>query len=109
MARGEAFVLQGGDCAETFAGTTADSIRGRLRTLLQMAVVLTYAASVPVVKIGRMAGQFAKPRSAATEARDGVELPVYRGDAVNGSSSPPRPGHPTRAGCWMPTTARRSR
>jgi 3-deoxy-7-phosphoheptulonate synthase len=84
VARGEAFLLQGGDCAETFAGTTADSIRGKLRTLLQMAVVLTYAASVPVVKIGRMAGQFAKPRSAATEVRDGVELPVYRGDAVNG-------------------------
>jgi 3-deoxy-7-phosphoheptulonate synthase len=83
VARGEAFVLQGGDCAETFASTTADSIRGRLRMLLQMAVVLTYAASVPVVKIGRMAGQFAKPRSAATEVRDGVELPVYRGDAVN--------------------------
>jgi 3-deoxy-7-phosphoheptulonate synthase len=83
VARGEAFVLQGGDCAETFASTTADSIRGRLRMLLQMAVVLTYAASVPVVKIGRMAGQFAKPRSAATEVRGGVELPVYRGDAVN--------------------------
>jgi 3-deoxy-7-phosphoheptulonate synthase len=83
VARGEAFVLQGGDCAETFASTTADSIRGRLRMLLQMAVVLTYAASVPVVKIGRMAGQFAKPRSAATEVRHGVELPVYRGDAVN--------------------------
>ena len=84
VARGEAFLLQGGDCAETFAGTTADSIRGKLRTLLQMAVVLTYAASVPVVKVGRMAGQFAKPRSAPTEARDGAELPVYRGDAVNG-------------------------
>ncbi|HEY3732684.1 MAG TPA: 3-deoxy-7-phosphoheptulonate synthase class II [Streptosporangiaceae bacterium] len=84
VARGEAFLLQGGDCAETFAGTTAESVRGRLRTLLQMAVVLTYAASVPVVKVGRMAGQFAKPRSAATEVRDGVELPVYRGDAVNG-------------------------
>jgi len=84
VARGEAFVLQGGDCAEMFASTTADSIGGRLRMLLQMAVVLTYAASVPVVKIGRMAGQFAKPRSAATEVRDGVELPVYRGDAVNG-------------------------
>jgi 3-deoxy-7-phosphoheptulonate synthase len=83
VARGEAFVLQGGDCAETFAGATADSIGGRLRMLLQMAVVLTYAASVPVVKIGRMAGQFAKPRSAATEVRDGVTLPVYRGDAVN--------------------------
>ncbi len=84
VARGEAFLLQGGDCAETFAGSTADSIRGKLQTLLQMAVVLTYAASVPVVKVGRMAGQFAKPRSAATEVRDGAELPVYRGDAVNG-------------------------
>ena len=84
VARGEAFLLQGGDCAETFAGTTTDSIRGKFRTLLQMAVVLTYAASVPVVKVGRMAGQFGKPRSAATEVRDGVELPVYRGDAVNG-------------------------
>jgi 3-deoxy-7-phosphoheptulonate synthase len=84
VARGEAFLLQGGDCAETFAGTTADGIRGKFRTLLQMAVVLTYAASVPVVKVGRMAGQFGKPRSAATEVRGGVELPVYRGDAVNG-------------------------
>ncbi|HEY1703382.1 MAG TPA: 3-deoxy-7-phosphoheptulonate synthase class II [Trebonia sp.] len=85
VARGEAFLLQGGDCAETFAGTTADSIRGKFQTLLQMAVVLTYAASVPVVKVGRMAGQFGKPRSAATEVRHGVELPVYRGDAVNGA------------------------
>jgi len=84
VARGEAFLLQGGDCAETFAGTSADSIGGKFRTLLQMAVVLTYAGSVPVVKVGRMAGQFGKPRSAATEIRDGVELPVYRGDAVNG-------------------------
>jgi 3-deoxy-7-phosphoheptulonate synthase len=84
VTRGEAFVLQGGDCAETLAGSTADAIRGKLRTLLQMAVILTYAASVPVVKIGRLAGQFAKPRSQATEARDGTELPVYRGDAVNG-------------------------
>ena len=97
VARGEAFLLQGGDCAETFAGTTADSIRGKFQTLLQMAVVLTYAASVPVVKVGRMAGQFGKPRSAATEVRDGVELPVYRGDAVNGldftpASRMPDPG-----------------
>ncbi|MFZ0166216.1 MAG: 3-deoxy-7-phosphoheptulonate synthase class II [Trebonia sp.] len=84
VARGEALLLQGGDCAETFAGTGADSIGGKFRTLLQMAVVLTYAGSVPVVKVGRMAGQFGKPRSAATEVRDGVELPVYRGDAVNG-------------------------
>ena len=84
VARGEAFLLQGGDCAETFAGATADAVRAKLRTLLQMAVVLTYAASVPVVKVGRMAGQFAKPRSRPTETRDGAELPVYRGDAVNG-------------------------
>jgi 3-deoxy-7-phosphoheptulonate synthase len=84
VARGEAFVLQGGDCAETFAGSTADAVRAKLQTLLQMAVVLTYGASVPVVKIGRMAGQFAKPRSKPTETRNGTELPAYRGDAVNG-------------------------
>jgi 3-deoxy-7-phosphoheptulonate synthase len=84
VARGEAFVLQGGDCAETFAGSTAESVRAKLQTLLQMAVVLTYGASVPVVKIGRMAGQFAKPRSRLSEVRDGMELPAYRGDAVNG-------------------------
>ena len=81
---GEAFVLQGGDCAETFAGATADKIRNRVKTLLQMAVVLTYGASKPVVKMGRMAGQFAKPRSSETETRDGVTLPAYRGDIVNG-------------------------
>ncbi len=82
-ATGRAFVLQGGDCAETFADATADSIRKRVRTLLQMSVVLTYAASTPVVKIGRLAGQYAKPRSSGTETRDGVTLPAYRGDAVN--------------------------
>ena len=80
---GEAFVLQGGDCAETFADNTADRVRNKMRTLLQMAVVLTYAAGMPVVKIGRMAGQYAKPRSADVEERDGVTLPSYRGDAVN--------------------------
>ena len=84
VARGEAFVLQGGDCAETFAGANPHDVRAKLQTLLQMAVVLTYGASIPVVKIGRMAGQFAKPRSRPTEVRDGVELPAYRGDAVNG-------------------------
>jgi 3-deoxy-7-phosphoheptulonate synthase len=84
VARGEAFVLQGGDCAETFAGVTADAIRNKLKTLLQMAAVLTYAASVPVVKIGRIAGQYGKPRSKDTETRDGVTLPAYRGDSVNG-------------------------
>jgi 3-deoxy-7-phosphoheptulonate synthase len=84
VAEGRAFVLQGGDCAETFDGANADAVRSKLETLLQMALVLTYAASVPVVKIGRMAGQFAKPRSKPTESRDGVELPAYRGEAVNG-------------------------
>ena len=82
--RGEAFVLMGGDCAESFADSGAQRIRMRIRTLLQMAVVLTYGASVPVVKIGRMAGQYAKPRSNDTETRGGVVLPAYRGDAVNG-------------------------
>ena len=82
-ARGEAFWLQGGDCAETFTGATADSIRNRIKTILQMAAVLQYGASLPVVKVGRMAGQFAKPRSKDTEVRDGITLPAYRGDAVN--------------------------
>jgi len=84
VARGEAFLLQGGDCAETFDGVTADNVRNKLRVLLQMAVVLTYAASVPVVKLGRLAGQYAKPRSSDLETRDGLTLPAYRGDAVNG-------------------------
>ncbi|WP_342689704.1 class II 3-deoxy-7-phosphoheptulonate synthase [Raineyella antarctica] len=84
VARGEAFVLQGGDCAETFSGVTASNIQNKLRTLLSMAVVMTYAAQVPIVKIGRIAGQYAKPRSKDTETRDGVTLPAYRGDAVNG-------------------------
>ena len=83
-AAGRAFVLQGGDCAETFAGATADKIRARVRTILQMAVVLTYGASLPVVKMGRMAGQFAKPRSKDTETRGDVTLAAYRGDIVNG-------------------------
>jgi 3-deoxy-7-phosphoheptulonate synthase len=83
-ARGESFLLQGGDCAETFAGATADQIRNRVKTLLQMAVVLTYGASMPVVKMGRMAGQFAKPRSSDSETRGDVTLPAYRGDIVNG-------------------------
>ncbi|MFT4157769.1 MAG: 3-deoxy-7-phosphoheptulonate synthase class II [Microbacterium sp.] len=83
-ASGEAFLLQGGDCAETFAGATAQQIRNRIKTVLQMAVVLTYGASMPVVKMGRMAGQFAKPRSSDTETRGDVTLPAYRGDIVNG-------------------------
>ncbi|GAA1925845.1 class II 3-deoxy-7-phosphoheptulonate synthase [Nocardioides marmoribigeumensis] len=84
VTRGEAFLLQGGDCAETLEGATADNVRAKLRVLLQMAVVLTYAASVPVVKVGRLAGQYAKPRSSDMETREGVTLPAYRGDAVNG-------------------------
>ncbi|SNQ46757.1 Phospho-2-dehydro-3-deoxyheptonate aldolase AroG [Frankia canadensis] len=81
VARGEAFLLQGGDCAETFAANTANKIRDKVKTLLQMAVVLTYGASTPVVKVARIAGQYAKPRSADIEASTG--LPSYRGDAVN--------------------------
>lgn len=83
-ASGQAFLLQGGDCAETFAGATAEQIRNRIKTVLQMAVVLTYGASMPVVKMGRMAGQFAKPRSSDSETRGDVTLPAYRGDIVNG-------------------------
>jgi 3-deoxy-7-phosphoheptulonate synthase len=82
-ALGNAFWLQGGDCAETFAGATADSIRNRIKTILQMAAVLQYFSSLPVIKVGRMAGQFAKPRSNDNETRNGVTLPAYRGDAVN--------------------------
>jgi len=83
-ARGDSFLLQGGDCAETFAGATAEQIRNRVKTLLQMAVVLTYGASMPVVKMGRMAGQFAKPRSSEIETQGSITLPAYRGDIVNG-------------------------
>ncbi|MBC7165016.1 MAG: 3-deoxy-7-phosphoheptulonate synthase class II [Roseovarius sp.] len=82
-ARGEAFLLQGGDCAEAFEQFSADAIRDTFKVMLQMAIVLTYGAKVPVVKVGRMAGQFAKPRSAPTEVVDGVELPSYRGDIIN--------------------------
>ena len=84
VAAGEAFLLQGGDCAESFADFTANTIRDTFRVLLQMAVVLTYGAGVPVVKVGRMAGQFAKPRSSNVEKQGDVELPSYRGDNVNG-------------------------
>ena len=83
VAAGEAFLLQGGDCAETFAAFGADAIRDKLKVLLQMAVVLTYGAQLPVIKVGRIAGQFAKPRSSATETVDGMTLPAWRGDAVN--------------------------
>ena len=82
-ARGEAFLLQGGDCAEAFDQFSADAIRDTFKVMLQMAMILTYGAKVPVVKVGRMAGQFAKPRSAPMESVDGVELPSYRGDIIN--------------------------
>src|SRR5437763_2986750 len=84
VAAGKAFLLQGGDCAESFAEFHPDNIRDTFRVLLQMAVALTFASKQPVVKVGRMAGQFAKPRSAPTETLGGVELPSYLGDIVNG-------------------------
>jgi len=89
VAAGQAFLLQGGDCAESFAEHRADNIRDFFRVVLQMAVVLTFAASSPVVKVGRVAGQFAKPRSSDTETKDGVTLPSYRGDIINDSAFTP--------------------
>src|SRR5947209_20414986 len=99
VALGEGFLLQGGDCAESFTepsanNVSANNIRDFLRVFLQMAVVLTYAAALPVVKVGRIAGQFAKPRTSPTEKRDGKELPSYRGDVINDvhfSEEPRRP------------------
>jgi 3-deoxy-7-phosphoheptulonate synthase len=96
-AKGDAFLLQGGDCAETFAGATAQNIRDRVKTILQMAVILTYGASKPIVKMGRMAGQFAKPRSSDTETRGDVTLPAYRGDIVNGYDFTPESRRPDPA------------
>lgn len=84
VSAGKAFLLQGGDCAESFSEFNADKIRDTFRVLMQMSVVMTFAGSLPVVKLGRMAGQFAKPRSSDTETRDGVTLPSYRGDNING-------------------------
>jgi len=83
VAEGRAFLLQGGDCAESFAEFSANNIRDSFKVILQMAVVLTFGASMPVVKVGRVAGQFAKPRSSPMEAVDGIELPSYRGDMIN--------------------------
>jgi 3-deoxy-7-phosphoheptulonate synthase len=93
-AAGKAFWLQGGDCAETFASATADSIRDRIKTILQMAAILQYYSSMPVIKVGRMAGQFAKPRSSDTETRGEVTLPAYRGDAVNDLAFTPEARRP---------------
>ena len=95
--QGKAFLLQGGDCAESFSEFSADNIRDTFRVMLQMAVVLTYAAKVPVIKVGRMAGQFAKPRSAPTEVINGVELPSYRGDIINGFDATPQSRMPDPA------------
>ena len=86
VAAGEAFLLQGGDCAESFAEHSADNIRDFFRVFLQMAVVLTFGAASPVVKVGRIAGQFAKPRTNPTEMHNGIELPIYRGDIINDAS-----------------------
>jgi 3-deoxy-7-phosphoheptulonate synthase len=94
VARGEGFLLQGGDCAESFAEFRANNIRDTFRVLLQMAVVLTYASKLPIVKVGRMAGQFAKPRSADTETIGGVELPSYRGDNINDIAFTPESREP---------------
>jgi 3-deoxy-7-phosphoheptulonate synthase len=94
VAAGEAFLLQGGDCAESFAEHSADNIRDFFRLFLQMAVVLTFAGASPVVKVGRVAGQFAKPRSAPNETIDGVELPSYRGDIINGIDFTPESREP---------------
>lgn len=91
---GNAFVLQGGDCAESFSEFGANKIRDTFRVLLQMSVVMTFAGSIPVIKMGRMAGQFAKPRSEGTETIDGVTLPVYRGDIINGYDFTPESREP---------------
>ena len=94
VAHGEAFLFQGGDCAESFAEFSANNIRDTFRVILQIAVVLTYGGAIPVVKIGRMAGQFAKPRSDGMETQSGVSLPSYRGDIVNGLDFTPESRRP---------------
>ena len=99
VAEGRAFLLQAGDCAESFRDVSAIAIREKLKVLLQMSAVLTYGATLPVVKVGRIAGQFAKPRSSATEIVDGVELPSFRGHAVHSDEPTARtPASPTRSG-----------
>ena len=100
VARGEAFLLQGGDCAETFVDNTEPHIRGNIRTLLQMAVVLTYGSSLPVVKVARIAGQYAKPRSADLDA---LGLKSYRGDMINGFAPDPQRASTTRRDWCGPT------
>jgi 3-deoxy-7-phosphoheptulonate synthase len=109
VAQGEAFLLQGGDCAESFAEHSANNIRDFFRVFLQMAVVLTFAGALPVVKVGRIAGQFAKPRSSPTEKQGDVELPAYRGDIINDIAFTPEGARPIRAACFPPTGSRRRR
>ena len=109
VAAGEAFLLQGGDCAESFLEHRADNIRDFFRVFLQMAVVLTFAGSSPVVKIGRIAGQFAKPRSSPIEKVGEIELPVYRGDIVNGTDFTAEARIPDRGASWRPIASRRRR
>ena len=110
MPTGEAFLLQAGDCAESFEAFSADAIRDKLQVILQMAVVLTYSSGVPAVKVGRIAGQFAKPRSAPTETVDGVELPVVPGPhRQRHRLHRGGPRRPTPSGCSRPTTSRRRR
>jgi len=103
---GRAFLLQGGDCAESFKEFSADNIRDTFRLILQMAVVLTFAGGKPVVKVGRMAGQFAKPRSEITQTIGGLTLPAYRGDNINAWSSTPPLAPPIRSACSRPTLSR---
>ena len=106
VADGEAFLLQAGDCAESFAEHTADSIRDKLKIILQMAIALTYAAGVPVVKVGRIAGQFAKPRSAEMERVGETELPSFRGHMVNDEAFEQRRAARPRSVWWRPTSSR---
>lgn len=103
VAEGNAFLLQGGDCAESFVEHGADNIRDFFRSFLQMAVVLTYGAQLPVVKVGRIAGQFAKPRSNSHETQDGRTLLTYRGDIITARILPRKRARPTRSGSSMPT------
>ncbi len=109
IAEGEGFLLQGGDCAESFLEHRADNIRDFFRVFLQMAVVLTYAGGQPVVKVGRIAGQFAKPRSSPMEKKDGMELPSYRGDIVNGPEFTAEARIPDPAARSKPIGSRRRR
>ena len=109
VAEGKAFLLQGGDCAESFAEFHPNNIRDTFRVLLQMAVVLTFASGKPVVKVGRLAGQFAKPRSSDVEEQNGVTLPSYRGDMVNDMAFPNRRACRIPSGWSRSTTSRRQR